>query len=102
MRHDDIVAEIDPRLSPLPLWQYISDTDIQYNLSIVLLVSIEENFVDKNEQCSLITPTCRVATNKEFPNEPDVGYRNFFIPRVEKTSKNEPAGGELFLPKGLF
>ena len=53
LRHDDIVAEIDPRLSPLPLWQYISDTDIQYNLSIVLLVSIEENFVDKNEQCSL-------------------------------------------------
>ena len=40
--------------------------------------------------------------NKGFPNEPDVGYRNFFIPRVEKTSKNEPAGGELFLPKGLF
>ena len=26
--------------------------------------------------------------NKGFPNEPDVGYRNFFIPRVEKTSKN--------------
>ena len=57
----------------------------------------------------------KVEGNKGFPNEPDVGYRNFFIPRVEKTSKNEPAGrkslppkgrrpagGELFLPKGLF
>ena len=56
-----------------------------------------------------------LSLNKGFPNEPDVGYRNFFIPRVEKTSKNEPAGrkslppkgrrpagGELFLPKGLF
>ena len=79
LRHDDIVAEIDPRLSPLPLWQqYISDTDIQYNLSILLLVSIEENFVDKNEQCSLkltytyVLPTCRVATNNFF-KESEIG-----------------------------
>ena len=34
--------------------------------------------------------------NKGFPNEPDVGYRNFFIPRVEKTSKNEPAYFKVF------
>ena len=38
--------------------------------------------------------------NKGFPNEPDVGYRNFFIPRVEKTSKNEPAGRKSIPPKG--
>ena len=40
--------------------------------------------------------------NKGFPNEPDVGYRNFFIPRVEKTSKNEPAGVSFFFPKAYF
>ena len=32
--------------------------------------------------------SCKEKKNKGFPNEPDVGYRNFFIPRVEKTSKN--------------
>ena len=39
---------------------------------------------------------------KGFPNEPDVGYKNFFIPRVEKTSKNKPSGRKSLPPKGTL
>ena len=39
--------------------------------------------------------------NIGFPNGPSFRYGNFFIPRVEKTSKNEPTGKKLWLPRAV-
>jgi hypothetical protein len=36
-----------------------------------------------------------------FPNGPSFRYGNFFIPRVEKTSKNQPKGRKAFLPRAV-
>ena len=36
-----------------------------------------------------------------FPNGPSFRYGNFFIPRVEKTSKNQPTGRKAFLPRAV-
>ena len=36
--------------------------------------------------------------NKGFPNEPDVGYRNFFIPWVEKNVKISTWDEEISIP----
>ena len=55
-------------------------------------VSDDEDIDPKHYQ----TPTyqrsvnCKVSRNKGFPNEPDVGYRNFFIPRVKKPPRISP------------
>ena len=58
------------------------------------------NFSKRYGNLSMAIATSNSYRNKGFPNEPDVGYRNFFIPRVEKTSKNEPAGRKSLPPKG--
>jgi hypothetical protein len=39
--------------------------------------------------------------NIGFPNGPSFRYGNFFIPRVEKTSKNLPTGRKAFLPRAV-
>ena len=45
--------------------------------------------------------TYAFSGNIGFPNGPSFRYGNFFIPRVEKTSKNEPTGKKLWLPRAV-
>ena len=45
--------------------------------------------------------TCASSGNIGFPNGPVFRYRNFFIPRVEKSSKISPRAKNFVLPRAV-